>query len=338
MPRSEAALRIVTGTQQGEEERFEKSLRPERLEDFVGHDNLRERLAIAIEAAQKLGHVVDHILLSGPPGLGKTSLANIVATELESNFVVSHGAALKTSADLIGLLMTLGDDDVLFIDEIHRLPKPLEEQLYTAMEDFRLDLVMPDQEGKPSAYPIHLRRFTLIGATTRKGMLTGALRSRFGIDLALTFYDANSLARIVTHSATVLGMRLAGDTAHAIGKRARGTPRIANRLLRRVRDYSVTRSDSPDAPIDEALASKAMLLEGVDGTGMDDLDRRYLEILCRQYRGGPVGVRAIAATMQEDADTLEDTVEPFLLHNGFLLRTSTGRKATDKAIAHIGSH
>lgn len=315
-----------------EEERVLTTLRPRSLADFIGQDLQRQRLDIALQAARQRREPLDHLLLSGPPGLGKTTLAHIVAHEMGGNLVTTSGPALEKTLDLMGMLTGLEEGDVFFIDEIHRLPRAIEEFLYPAMEDFKVDFVL-DKGPYARAIPLVVKPFTLVGATTRKGLLPPPLRDRFGLNFELDFYTEADLTQIVRRSAGLLNVKLQVDAAEEVARRSRGTPRIANRLLRRVRDYGQVRG------VDEVGAGtvqQALQLEGVDQLGLDDLDRRYLRTLMVQYEGRPTGVNAIAASMQQEVDTLEEVVEPFLLHQGFLLRTPNGRMASAKAYGHLG--
>jgi Holliday junction DNA helicase RuvB len=315
-----------------EEEQLQSALRPRNLGEFIGQDLQRRRLSIALEAARQRGEPLDHLLLSGPPGLGKTTLAHIVAAEMHGGLLATSGPALERPADLMGTLTRLQRGDVVFIDEIHRLPRVVEEYIYPAMEDFKVDFVL--NKG-PYATPIALpvEPFTLIGATTRKGLLSSPLRERFGLNFELDFYAVADLTEIVRRSAGLLNVALDDDAAHEIACRSRGTPRIANRLLRRVRDFAQVHHA---ANVKRDLVDEALTLEGVDRVGMDDLDRRYLRTLIGHYEGRPAGVSALAAAMQQEVDTLEDVVEPYLLYEGFVLRTPGGRQATPKAYTHLG--
>src|SRR4051812_17937038 len=307
------------------------ALRPTRLSTFVGQETLKERLQIAIDAARERGEFLEHALFHGPPGLGKTTLAHIIAAEMDGKLVTTSGPALEKTADLMGILTNLEPGDVLFVDEIHRTPRAIEEYLYPAMEDFAVDFVL-DKGPFAKAIRLSLKRFTLVGATTRAGLISSPLRDRFGLYFHLDFYSPEALAAIVARSADILGVAIAPDATGEIARRARGTPRIANRLLRRVRDFAQVRGE-PN--VDLALVRASLRLEGVDDAGLDELDRKVLSTIIRRYDGGPVGIEALAATIQEEVDTLSDVVEPYLLQEGFLIRTSTGRKATYKAYEHL---
>ena len=323
---------VLSAEAQNGDERVLTSLRPRLLADYVGQEMVKSSLSIAIQAARERSEPLEHLLFHGPPGLGKTTLAHVICNEMEAELVSSSGPALERAADLVGILTNLTQGDILFIDEIHRLPKVVEEYLYPAMEDFEIDFVI-DPGPHARTVKLELDRFTVIGATTRAGLLTGPLRDRFGISLHLDFYGEKELARIVNRSASILDLDISPNAALCIAQRSRGTPRIANRLLKRVRDYAqVCRRDL----IDEDASVEAMDLHGVDEAGLDRLDRKYLQVIIRQYGGGPVGVAALAATLNEEQDTLIDVVEPFLLISGFLNRTSRGRMATPKACRHLG--
>jgi Holliday junction DNA helicase RuvB len=307
-------------------------LRPRRLAEFVGQSELKEHLSIMLEAARRRGQAADHLLFAGPPGLGKTSMAGIVANELGVRMHVTSGPAIERAGDLAALLSNLEDGDVLFVDEIHRLARAVEEVLYPAMEDFQLDIVL----GKgPAARSIRLdlSRFTLIGATTRTGLITGPLRDRFGLVARLDYYDAHDLEAIVVRTAGILGVEATAAGAWEIARRARGTPRIANRLLRRVRDFAEVRADGV---VDEAAASGGLALFGVDALGLDKVDRAVLGALCERFGGGPVGLKTLAISVGEPEETVEDVYEPFLIQQGLLLRTPRGRVATPAAWAHLG--
>jgi Holliday junction DNA helicase RuvB len=307
-------------------------LRPRRLDDFVGQAELKEHLSIILEAARRRGQSVDHLLFAGPPGLGKTTLAGIVANEVGAGLQVTSGPALERAGDLAAILTRLDEGDVLFIDEIHRLSRAVEEVLYPAMEDFQLDIVL----GKgPAARSIRLDlpRFTLVGATTRTGMITGPLRDRFGLVARLDYYSALDLEAIVVRAATILGVSLDADGAREISRRARGTPRIANRLLRRVRDFAEVRSDGN---IDESTAREGLAVFGVDELGLDKVDRAILSAICNRFGGGPVGLSTVAISVGEAQETVEDVYEPFLIQQGLLMRTPRGRVATPASWSHLG--
>jgi Holliday junction DNA helicase RuvB len=308
------------------------SLRPERLLDYVGQDEVVETLKIAIQAATQREEPMDHVLFHGPPGLGKTTLAHIIANEMNGNLTVTSGPALEKGGDLVGILTHLEVGDILFIDEIHRTPKTVEEFMYPAMEDFAIDFIF-DKGVHARSHRYRLNRFTLVGATTRVGLLSAPLRDRFVIFRSLDFYKDDDLVKIAKRSAKLLNVKIDNAGAVELAKRSRGTPRIVNRLLKRVRDYSQVKADGV---ITQATVEGALELEGVDKNGLTDLDRRYLKTIIEYYTGGPVGIEAIAATLQEESDTLVDIVEPYLLKIGFVLRTSSGRKATEAAYKHLG--
>jgi Holliday junction DNA helicase RuvB len=310
----------------------ETTLRPRRLDEFVGQARLCEHLAIMLEAARRRGQAMDHVLLAGPPGLGKTSLAGIVAAELGARLSPTSGPALERAGDLAAILTNLDDGDVLFIDEVHRLPRAVEEVLYPAMEDFQLDIVI----GKgPAARSIRLDlpRFTLIGATTRTGLITGPLRDRFGFVARLDYYEPGDLVAIVERSAAILGVTIEPEGAAEIAHRSRGTPRIANRLLKRVRDYAEVRADGR---VGAGTARDALALFEVDALGLDKIDRAILHALCVTFAGRPIGLGTLAVSVGEAPDTVEDVYEPFLLQRGLLERTPRGRVATPAAFAHLG--
>jgi holliday junction DNA helicase RuvB len=328
-----AAERIVTPEDTLEDEVYGASLRPRSFDEYVGQDRVVENLRIAIDAASRRGEPLEHVLFYGPPGLGKTTLAGLIAKSLGANFRPTSGPTLEKPKDLVGILTSLEEGDVLFIDEIHRLGGVVEEFLYPAMEDFQIDFVV-DRGAYAKTLKLPLKRFTLVGATTRAGMLTAPLRERFGIVHHLDYYEADELERIVTRSASVLGVPIDRSGARTIAERSRGTPRIANRLLRRVRDYAEVRADGT---ITAHVAVEALAREGVDELGLDRLDRAFLRTIVEQYGGGPAGIAAIAATLTEDAETLEDVVEPYLLKAGFVVRTASGRKATPAAYRHLGA-
>ncbi len=325
--------RIVDPADTLEDEVYGASLRPRTFADYVGQTNVVENLRISIDAAKRRGEPLEHVLFYGPPGLGKTTLSGLIARELGANFRPTSGPTLEKPKDLVGILTALEDGDVLFIDEIHRLGRVVEEFLYPAMEDFQIDFVV-DRGAFAKTIKLPLKRFTLVGATTRAGMLTAPLRERFGIVHHLDYYGVAELERIVTRSATVLNVPIDGDGAVTIARRSRGTPRIANRLLRRVRDYAEVRAEGS---ITASVADEALRREGVDELGLDRLDRAFLRTIVEHYGGGPVGLGAIAATLTEDAETLEDVVEPYLLKHGFVMRTASGRKATPEAYRHLGA-
>ncbi len=316
-----------------EDEVYGASLRPRTFDDYVGQRHVVENLLIAIDAAEHRGEALDHVLLYGPPGLGKTTLAALIARRMGANFRPTSGPTLEKPKDLVGILTSLEEGDVFFVDEIHRLGKVVEEFLYPAMEDFQIDFVV-DRGAFAKTLKLPLKRFTLVGATTRAGLLTAPLRERFGIVHHLDYYGAADLEAILRRSAEVLDVPIDAAGAATIAARSRGTPRIANRLLRRVRDFAQVRAHGA---ITAAVADQALAREGVDATGLDRLDRAYLGVLLGQYGGGPAGIAAIAATLTEDADTLEDVVEPYLLKAGFLVRTAAGRKATPRAFDLFGT-
>lgn len=340
-----ARERIVeAGSIENEEDRVNWSLRPRSLGEYIGQPALIEKLRIAIAAARMRGEPMEHVLLHGPPGLGKTTLAHIIAAEMGTKLHVTSGPALTRAGDLVGVLTKLAMGDVLFIDEIHRMPAAVEEFIYPAMEDFRID-VNVDSGMHARSITLRLKPFTLIGATTRTGLVSGPLRSRFGIAHHLTFYGEDDLFIIVKRSADLLGVPCGPDGIPALAdlaRRSRGTPRIANRLLRRVRDFaqvygaSAGGTISGSGMVDERLVEQALRLEGVDALGLDELDRTYLKVIGTTYQGGPVGLEAVAATMGDDAQTLEDVVEPFLLQIGFLARTRRGRQLTPEGAKFVG--
>ena len=314
-----------------EEESFNRSLRPPTLEEYVGQRKVVEKLSIALQASRQRGEPLEHALFYGPPGLGKTTLAYIIANHMGSKITTTSGPALERTGDLMGILTNLAEGDILFIDEIHRLPPNIEEFLYPAMEDFKVDFVV-DKGMFAKTINVPLKKFTLIGATTRAGSLSAPLRNRFGLFYHLEFYAVDELRRIITRSAGILGAQIEDSGTTEVARRARGTPRIANRLLRRVRDYADVKATGTITP---GVARDALKLEGVDDGGLDDLDRNYLSTIMRVYNGGPVGVEAIAATLNEEVDTLVDMVEPYLLQQGFISRTKTGRKANELAYKHL---
>ena len=308
------------------------SLRPERLEEYVGQAEVVETLKIAIEAAKLRSEPLEHVLFHGPPGLGKTTLAHIIANEMGGTLTVTSGPALEKGGDLIGILTHLVEGDVLFVDEIHRTPKTVEEFLYPAMEDFAVDFVF-DKGIHARSHRYRLKYFTLVGATTRVGLLSAPLRDRFGIFRSLDFYGLDDLVQITTRSAALLNVAIDTSGALELAKRSRGTPRIVNRLLKRVRDYTQVRGDGS---ISKPTVEAALALEGVDDRGLTRLDYRYLKTIIDYYGGGPVGIEAISATLQEETDTLVDVVEPYLLKIGMVIRTSSGRRTSDAAYRHLG--
>jgi Holliday junction DNA helicase RuvB len=325
------APRLVT-PQRRDEDIAEASLRPQKLAEFIGQEQARKNLGVFIAAARGRHEALDHVLFVGPPGLGKTTLAQIVARELGVNFRATSGPVIAKAGDLAALLTNLEERDVLFIDEIHRLNPAVEEILYPAMEDFQLDLIIGEGPAARSV-KIDLARFTLVGATTRAGLLTNPLRDRFGIPIRLNFYTEAELELIVTRGARVLGIGMTPDGANEIARRARGTPRIAGRLLRRVRDFA---SVEDAAAIDRPLADRALLALEVDAAGLDAMDRRYLTTIALNYGGGPVGVETIAAALSEPRDAIEEIIEPFLIQRGLVQRTPRGRLLTGHAFRHLG--
>jgi Holliday junction DNA helicase RuvB len=332
-----------------QEERLNQSLRPTRIDDYVGQPKLIERLRITLQAVKERKEPMDHLLLHGPPGLGKTTLAHIVANEMGTHVVVTSGPALTKPGDLVGTLTKLAHGDILFIDEIHRLPATVEEYLYSAMEDFKIDIIL-DSGMHGKVITLNLKPFCLIGATTRAGLMTSPMRARFGIIHNLDFYSVDDLLKILHRNAALLNMAQSEDgdppvspppaknrgsfeALNAIARRSRGTPRIANRLLRRVRDYAQVKTAGKLTP---PVVDAALLLEGVDDLGLDELDRKYLRVIADVYQGGPVGLEAVAATLGEDSGTLEDVVEPYLLQIGFLARTRKGRQLTLAGADRVG--
>jgi len=315
-----------------DDDELDRSLRPRRLEDFVGQEALKDQLAVSVEAAAARGEALDHVLLAGPPGLGKTSLAQILAAELDVPFVQTAGPALERKGDVAAFLTALEPRSVFFVDELHRLPRGLEETFYPAMEDRALPITIGQGAGA-QVVTVPLPPFTLIGATTRTGLLTTPLRDRFGIQHRLDPYGPGDLTRIVVRSARILGAPIDPAGARAIAERARGTPRVANRLLKRVRDYAQVRGTGT---IDAGAADAALALLDIDAEGLDRLDRELLRTVCEAFAGGPVGLSTLAAAVGEEADTIEDVYEPYLLQRGFLQRTPRGRVATARAYSHLG--
>jgi len=327
-------IRKLVLTQETEEDAIVSlSLRPSRLQDFIGQKDLVESLSVSLQAAKKRSEPVEHMLFSGPPGLGKTSLAYIVAHEMNTRITVTSGPAIERAGDLIGILTNLEKGDILFIDEIHRMSKTVEEFLYPAMENFKIDFVV-DKGPYARTINFHLKPFTLIGATTRSGLLASPLRDRFGIFHHLDFYSQTDLSVIVKNSSRKLNVAIEDTAADEIARRARGTPRIANRLLRRVRDFAQVKTSA--SLITRAIVTEAMQSLGIDSMGLDDVDRRLLQVIARHYNGGPVGIEALAATLNEEVDTIVDVIEPYLLKTGFLRRTPRGRELTSLAVQHIG--
>ena len=324
--------RLQDPTDVSGEDEFDRSLRPKTLASFVGQPAVKEKLGIFLQAAKQRGEALDHVLLAGPPGLGKTSLAAILANEMGVGFHQTSGPVLEKKGDLAAVLTQLGDHDILFIDEIHRLNRSIEETLYPAMEDFQLD-VMLGQGPSARALRLDLPRFTLVGATTRSGLLAGPLRDRFGVVERLDYYKPDELAQIIVRSAGLLDVAIDDDGAQTLASRSRGTPRIANRLLRRVRDVVQVRGHDR---IDPAVAEEALTLLEVDSAGLDELDRKLLRVLCETFEGRPVGLGTLADAVGESADTIEDVYEPYLLQEGLLQRTPRGRQGTARAFRHLG--
>ena len=322
----------LSGGQQAEDRAFDRSLRPERFDSFVGQERIKDNLRVFVEAARRRGEPVDHTLFCGPPGLGKTTLATILAAERSVTLHSASGPAIEHKGQLAALLTKLEPCDVLFIDEIHRLNATVEENLYAAVEDFRIDIVNGDG---PYAQTLQLplRPFTLVGATTRTGLLTNPMRSRFGYVARLDYYPVDALREIIERSARLLGVSTSVEAADELARRSRGTPRIANRLLRRARDFAEVLADGR---IDAQTACEALSRLEVDEIGLDQMDRRYLTVIIDHYKGGPVGIETLSAALSEPRDTLEDVYEPYLLQRGFLARTARGRVATDNAFKHLG--
>jgi holliday junction DNA helicase RuvB len=323
---------IVSPAAQDDERQFEAALRPRRLDDFTGQTKLKENLAIAIEAARRRGEAMDHVLLYGPPGLGKTTLATIISNELAVGFEQTSGPIVQKKLDLTGILSNIQSRQVFFIDEVHRLMPDVEEMLYAALEDFRVDILIGSGPGART-HSLPIPRFTAIGATTRQGLVSAPLRGRFGLVLRLNHYDVGELKKIVLRSAGLLGVEIEDAGAEEVARRSRGTPRIANRLLRRVRDYAQVRADGR---VTREIAVTALDLLEVDRFGLDEIDQKIMLTILEKYGGGPVGLNTIAASIDEEPDTIEEVYEPYLLQLGFLDRTPRGRLATDRAFEYFG--
>lgn len=324
--------RLADPALSGDDAREERRLRPIELNEFVGQPNLRAQLEVFLSAARQRGEAMDHVLFHGPPGLGKTTLAGIVAHEFGVGITTTSGPAIERPGDLVGLLTNLGPRNILFVDEIHRLPTVVEEYLYSALEDFRLDIMIDRGTGARSL-SFQLDPFTLIGATTRSGLLSAPMRARFGMTLRMDYYAPEDLVRIVRRSAGILGTRIDDAGAHEVARRSRGTPRVANRLLRRVRDFALVKADGA---ITLDVTREALRMLEVDERGLDEMDRRMLEAIVDRYDGGPVGLKPLAVVLGEDEGTLEDVYEPFLVQEGFIRRTPRGREATRAAYEHLG--
>lgn len=329
--KADAAQRAVSGAEQPQDVKVDHALRPKSLDEMIGQDRLREKIQILVKAARQRGEALDHVLLYGPPGLGKTTMSFVLAHEMQSNVNVSAGPAIEKAGDLAAILTNLRKGDILFIDEIHRLRSAVEEVLYPAMEDFSLNIVVGSGPGARSIQ-LKLPKFTVVGATTRLAMLTSPLRARFGVVERFDFYETHALQEIVTRAASLLNVPIEPDGALEIAKRSRGTPRVALRLLRRVRDYAQVLADGN---ITREIAEKALIMQEVDALGLDELDRRVLESIMLKYGGGPVGLDTLAASISEEGDTIMDVVEPYLLQLGFLDRTPRGRVVTKAAYDHM---
>ena len=324
--------RLTSADAVGEDKAFDRAIRPKRLDDYHGQQNVKEQMSVFIEAARRRNEALDHVLIFGPPGLGKTTLAHIIANELEVNLRQTSGPVLEKPGDLAAILTNLEPNDVLFVDEIHRLSPVVEEVLYPALEDFQLDIIIGEGPAARSI-KLDLPPFTLVGATTRAGLLTSPLHDRFGIVQRLEFYSAKDLEGITKRSATILNLSIEDEGAKSIATRSRGTPRIANRLLRRVRDFAEVKGDGI---VTEKIAAEAMNILQVDPNGFDAMDRRLLEAILKKFDGGPVGVDSLAAAIGEERGTIEDVLEPYLIQQGFMVRTARGRMATKTAYLHFG--
>lgn len=325
--------RIITSDFTEEDVQSEYSLRPSRWNDYIGQEKVKSNLKVFIQAAQMRNEALDHVILHGPPGLGKTTLANIIAREMGGTLKITSGPAIERAGDLASILTTLSDNDVLFIDEIHRLSRTVEEILYPAMEDYSLDIVI-GKGSQAKSIRLDLAKFTLIGATTRIGLLTSPLRDRFGVQLSMEYYTTEELKEIIARSARILNFEISDEGAECIARRSRGTPRIANRLLKRVRDFSQVKGNKI---IDEEIAIEAMHMLEVDDEGFDRIDRKILEAIVYNFKGGPVGAETLSFFIGEELDTIVDVYEPYLLQKGFIVRTPRGRMATDRTYDHLGA-